>query len=226
MIYIILGDDIIGSRERFLQLKEKYKIKGFEIAKLDHLNIFELDKWLYQSTGLFADKKVFFGENLLSKKEHRETLKKYDTENQSINIVIWEEKLEERAVRFIFKNSKLHTAKLPHNIFKFLDAIYPVNLNAVMSFFQPLSLTLNEHLILVMLQKRLRELILIKGGQTPEKKLASWQIARLKIQAAKWDEQRLIPFYDALYRIELFAKTNGHYYSVKKALDILFCYYL
>lgn len=226
MIHIILGDDVGQSRKEFIRLKEDYKEKGYEIFNLDENNISELNKWLFQSSSLFFFKKVFFGESLLSKKEHREIFKKYDIKEKDIDFVFWEEKVEERAAKYYFKYAKIQKNQLPVNIFKFLDSIYPSNLSSAISFLNQISDNINENIILYMLQKRVRELILIKNNFQPEKKLADWQLYKLKSQAQKWDNQKLTAFYDSLYRIEVFSKTSVNYYSVKKALDILFCYYI
>lgn len=226
MLHIMLGDDIVESRKKFNSLKEEYKKKQYDLIILDSSAIGEMDKWLYQSIGLFSSKKAFFGENLLSKKENKELLKKYDTSDADINIIIWEETLEDRFAKYIFKNAQLHVSKLPHTIFKLLDAIYPSNRREALFLLDAISKTINEHMILVMMQKRIRELLIIKADLKPEKKLADWQIKRLKIHAAKWDEKKLSLLYDSLYRVEVFSKTNGHYYSVKKALDIVLFYFL
>lgn len=220
MIHVFLGDNVEASRREFIQTKEEYKIKGYEIIPLTTDNLAELDRWLAQSAGLFTEKKVFFGENLLGKKEHKTVLRKYDTLDSSVIIVIWEETLEPRLGKFIFKQAKLHASKLPHNIFQFLDAVWPGNGRPALTLLNAVATTVNEHLLLVMLQKRIRDLILIKQKLKPEKPLAQWQISRLQAQAGKWDEKRLFSFCDALYRIEVLTKTSAGYYSVKKTLDI------
>lgn len=222
----MLGDDSVASRQKFIQLKEEYKKKQYDIITLDSYTIVEMDKWLYQSIGLFAQKKAFFGENLLSKKENKELLKKYDTTGTDIDIFILEESLEDRFAKYIFKNAQFYISKLPYTIFKLLDAIYPSNRAEALFLLDAISKTINEHMILVMMQRRIRELLLIKADLKPDKKLADWQIKRLKIHIAKWDEKKLALLYDSLYRIEVFSKTNGHYYSVKKALDIVLFYFL
>lgn len=225
MIYLLLGDNVGESRKEFIRLKNEYRKKGYEIFEINGNNIGELDKWLYQSSSLFSQKKVFFGENLLGKKEQKEILKKYDTKEKEINFILWEE-IEERTAKFIFKNAKILAFKLPYNIFKFLDSVYPSNLSATITLLTQISSHIEENIILYMLQKRIRNLILIKNTLQPERKLADWQIYRLKSQARKWRDEQLTSFYDSLYRIEVFAKTSKNYYSIKKALDILFCYYV
>jgi CHAT domain-containing protein len=226
MINIILGDDVGESRKEFVRLKEEYENKGYEIFNLNEANISELDKSLYQSEGLFFNKKVFFGENLLSQKENRLFLKKYDNDKNEIDFILWEEELEGKIAKFIFKYAKIHSFKLPYNIFKFLDSVYPLNLKEVINYMNQISNNVEENIILYMLERRIRDLILIQNNLKPEKKLAEWQIARLKSQAKKWEVNQLVSFYDSLYRIEALTKTSKTYYSIKKSLDILFCYYL
>lgn len=226
MIQIILGDNVSESRKEFVRLKEEYKNKGCEIFLLNETNISELDKWLYQSNSLFSNKKVFFGENLLSKKENKNILKKYDTMKEDINFILWEEELEERVAKFIFKYARIRSFKLPYNIFKFLDSVYPANLEVVINYLNQISDNVEENIILFMLERRTRDLILIKNNLKPQKKLADWQIFRLKNQAGKWANDKLISFYDSLYRVEVVVKTSSGYYPIKKSLDILFCYYL
>lgn len=226
MLHIILGDDTIASRQKYIQLKEEYKKKKHDIITLDSSSLLKMDQWIYQSIGLFASKKVFFGENLLSKKEQREFLKKYDTTHSDRDICIWEELLEDKVAKYFFKNAVFSVSKLPHTIFKLLDALYPSNKHQALTLLDTLSKKINEHMILVMIQRRIRDLIILKGGLKPEKKLADWQIARLKMQAGEWDERKLTLLYEALYRVEVLSKTSGHYYSVKKALDIVMFYFL
>ncbi|HLD26660.1 MAG TPA: hypothetical protein VJB63_01765 [Patescibacteria group bacterium] len=226
MLHIILGDDSRASRQRYIQLKDEYKKKEYDIVPLDSSSLLKMDQWLYQSIGLFASKKAFFGENLLSRKELRELLKKYDTKSTDINIFIWEELLEDRVVKYYFKNAHLSLSKLPQTIFKLLDTLYPSNKQQALTLLGVLSKNINEHMILVMMQKRIRELIVVQAGIKSEKKLASWQVARLKTQAGKWDEKKISSLYEALYRVEVLSKTSANYYSVKKALDIVLFYFL
>lgn len=226
MIHIILGDDAGESRKEFIRLKEEYKGKGYEIFSLEGGNILELDKWLYQTNSLFSTKKVFFGENLLLQKENRNILKKYDSTKKEIDFILWEGELEGRMAKFIFKYAKIHSFKLHYNVFKFLDSVYSSNLKEAINYLNQIANIIDENIILFMLERRIRDLILIKNNLKPEKKLAEWQIFKLKSQAEKWISDQLISFYDSLYRIEVRTKTSSGYYSIKKSLDILFCYYL
>lgn len=226
MIAIICGDDQGSSRKKYHDLRKEYESAQNTIVELTEEKLDQLDKWLFDSTHLFSEKKAFFGENLLSKKEHRELLKKYDETTSAAEFVFWEENLEEREVKFMFKTAKIFSFKLPNTIFKFLDAIYPTNLKPAIFALQNLSNEIVDPVILFMLTRRVRELLLVKLGEAASLKQADWQLARLKQQAGKWSEEKLVSFYEALYRVEVNGKTGRAYYSTRKALDILFCYYL
>jgi hypothetical protein len=226
MITIFLGEDTVSSRKNFIQLRSTYTEKGYEIYPLALSNLSELDKWLYQSEGLFQLKKAFFGENLLSKKEHRKLLEAFDTTDTNVDIVIWEEKIEDRIAKFFFKHAKINSHKLPASIFSYLDSLIPGNLSEINSQLTTINESIDENIIFFMTVKRIRELILVSEGKIPGKKLATWQIARLSTQAKKWDINNLLSFYEALYRIDVQNKTSSNYYSLNQALDILFCYYV
>ncbi|HLC94229.1 MAG TPA: hypothetical protein VJH96_01530 [Patescibacteria group bacterium] len=223
MIYLFCGDDTAASRNAFHLAKVAYKQKNYEVIAIGEKNITELEKWLVNSQNLFWQNRIFAGENLLSKKEYRDIFKNYDTKDENAIILLWDEEIDERSAKRIFKTARLSISKLPSTIFKFLDAVYPSNKTPALRLLQDISQSIDEHIILYMLQKRIRELIAVTTGKTPEK-LQQWQIAKLSMQSKKWKEQQLLSFYDALYRIEVYAKTNTHYYSIKKSLDIALCY--
>lgn len=225
MIIIFGGENTAESRRLFSEEKQKYSQTDYELTELNGEAIKELDKWLYESSSLFSKKRVFSAENILSKKENRKLLEKFDDKSREVDILIWEESVEDRVLKFFFKNASLKIAKLPYNIFKFLDSIYPTNKSAALEILAQISGSVEENIILYMLAKRVRELIIVKSG-TDLGKLADWQIAKLHLQADKWEETKLLSFYDAVFRIEVLAKTGRSYYSIGKALNILLIYSL
>lgn len=222
---LFLGDDIGLSRRKFLEQKNDYQADGYLIIDLTVDNLGELDRWLLTAQSLFEEKKAFFGENLLSKKESRAIMKQI-IDKTTIDFLIWEETLDERSAKLYFKNATISVSKLPANIFKWLDSIYPKNAKNCLLLLNDISQVIDENIIFYMLQRRMRELLLIKNNYLPKKSLADWQLNKLKFQAKLWEPNNLIKCYDALFRIDSYAKTATNYYSIKEALDILFIYYL
>lgn len=222
MFYIYCGDNTVESRRAYSDHKKKI-VADTELVELTTSSLAELNNWLYEAQALFSQKKAFYGENLLSKKEAREALKQF--ENQEADFLIWEEALPERDIKRYFIQSRLMVSKLPANIFTFLDSIFPGNLKKATGELATVCNADTENIILFMLERRVRELVSIKLGIEAEAKQA-WQMARLKSQASKWPETSLQNFYDGLYRLEANTKSGQTPLSIKKLLDILFIYYL
>lgn len=226
MITIYVGDDTALSRAKYQQSIRDYKSKHYYIASLTKESLLEVERWLASGQTLFEEKKAFFGENLLSKKESRDAIKKLQKQYQCLDFVIWEEQFDERSAKAYFKTAQIVSCRLSFNVFKLLDSIYPKNIKKVLSLLAAVSKTVDQNIILAMLEQRARDLILVKGGQVPKKKLANWQLNKLRQQAAYWSTDKLIVFYDTLYRIEYGIKTGSQYYSIKDALDIAIIYSL
>lgn len=224
MIYIFCGEDTGKSRTAFANFKKNTREKTHEVIELSKSSLKEIPQWLYESQSLFASEKVFFTENILSKKENRESIKLFDTK-EGPHIAVWEEALTDRETKRYFKNAFISNFKLPETIFTLLDSIFPSNKKNALTKLQLLKETVEENMLLFMLARHIRDLIMVKKGYADPKKQA-WQIDKTKTQAQRWNEDKLVSLYQALFRIEESAKTGNSYYSIFKSLDILFCYYL
>lgn len=225
MIIVFLGDDIETSRNEFLKLRLSYQKLGWEIFELNENNFTQIKKWLANSQFLFSEKKVFFGENLLKNLSLVKILEDYQ-KRKDMEFIFWEEFADKKKIKEKLPFVIIKEFKLSANIFNFLDAIFPGNLKKAVYFLNQVSQTTNENLILYLLQKRVRDLILVKENITNGVSFYSWQLSRIKNQARLWEKEKLINFYQALFRIELFQKTGRNIYSIKKSLDILLCYFL
>lgn len=232
MIFLLYGENVAESRNKFVALREEYSAKDYEIIELTPDTLPELDKWLFDTQLLFAPKRAFFGQNLISKKEYREILKKYDNKSVDAHFILWEEDIDDRTAKFSFTNAQITPFKFPQNIFKLLDSLHPGNKKEALQILTSIADLVDENIVFFMIVKRARELILVsEDKQIP--KLADWQLGRLKEQARKWTDHPITPspnhllrFYDALYRIEVMNKSGTTTYSLKKALDILLVYSL
>lgn len=225
MITVLYGENSADSRNKFVSIRQEYVTKDYEIIELTPDVLPELDKWLFDTQLLFAPKRAFFGQNLLSKKEHREILKKYDNSNVEAHFILWEESIDDKTAKYAFATAQLIPFKYPQNIFQLLDGLYPGNKEISLSLLSSVASSVDENIIYFMLVKRVRELLLLKENQEIPK-LAGWQKTRLASQAQKWPLGKLCNFYDALYRLDVLNKTSGTPYSLKKALDILLIYSL
>lgn len=225
MLTIICGENSVSSRKYFLQLKESYSKKDFEIKNITTSEISELKKWLIESVSLFSQKRIFFVENLskfLKRFKKKDLVKELTNMAvmKDVEIISWEEVSSRELVTI--KGAQIKEFKISESIFKLLDACYPQNKVNFLKLLDQLVQDSDENFIFVMLARHIRNLILIKQGIIPQK-MQSWQASRLKVQASFWPLAKLISFYTSLFRVDVRAKTNTSALSVKESLDILGC---
>jgi len=229
MLTIICGEDSITSRSYYSSLKKNYQDKDFQVIEIPSSELENIPSWMGESRSLFKENKVFFTVNVnkrVSRKLNLKINKVVDQiiKDKTIEVVDWEEEISSRSLKFP-KGVTVKEFKPSQNIFKLQDALYPGNLKSFLSILNQLTETVDENFVFIMLIRHLKNLLLVKTGQS-NSKLQSWQIAKLRNQASKWRQDKLINFYDAFHKIDVSQKTSTNPYSLKKSLDILSCYYL
>jgi hypothetical protein len=226
MITIFCGSDTARSRKSFSDACNKLmQAQESELIELTSSNLEEKLLSSSHEQSLFASKLFYSGENILSKKKNREILLKYE-DVKSLELFIWEEQMEPRFVKTYLKKSKIDISDIPSSIWKLLDTIVPGSKSKIIPQLDGLISNMDEHLILYMIQKRTKELILINSNFTGGKKMADWQIDRLKKQAKAWKKDQLLNFYSKLFTIEKSERLGSTSYTIKQSLEILFCFYL
>ncbi len=227
MLTIICGEDSIASRDYFFEIKKKFRDKDYQIIEILPNKIEEILKWQHQSLYLFKPKIVFFVENLIQSylKKYSKKLKLLENLHQiKDQIFDWENeksKYELNLPSFLL----IKEFRPKATIFSMLDACYPGNLKQFINLLHQLKDLSNENLIFYMLIKHLRNLILIKENQNLNIK-NQWQLKKLQNQAKLWSKDRLLNFYDSLYKIDYLIKTSSTPFSLIDLLDIMACYYL
>lgn len=224
MLTIICGEDNVASRKYFQDIKETFSKKNFEIKNIASNEISELKKWLIESPTLFSSSRAFFVENLMK------YLKKFKTKDhikelediarmRDVELFDWENGLTSRDLKKI-AGAVIKEFKPSENIFKLLDACFPTNKTRFINILNRVEENADENFIFTMLTRHIRNLIIIKENITPPK-MQSWQASKLKLQTKFWQLNKLISFYDSLFRIEIRNKTGANPYNIKESLDIL-----
>ncbi len=229
MLIIICGEDSVSSYNYYSSLKKSYQDKKYEILDIASSDLENISKWMGESQSLFSQNKVFFTVNLNKRLSRKLNLKinkivEQLIKDKKVEVVDWEEEISARELKFP-SGPVIKELKPPQNIFKLQDALYPGNLKNFVTMLNQLTESVDENFVFIMLVRHLRNLLLVKSGQTSSK-MQSWQIAKLKNQASKWQLDKLIGFYDSFHKIDISQKTSTNPYSLKKSLDILACYYL
>lgn len=233
MFINICGEDIISSRNYFNELKDKYKKDNYFLQEIAPQQLINIDKGLSEAPSLFNEKKVFIATNL--DKYLKSAIKRISQNNpliillnkiagsQSIILINWEERKSLWDIKV--KNiGQIKEFKLKENIFKLLDSCYPKNKHDFLISLNNLFQTEDEQFIFIMLIRHIRNLILSQYNILPI--MVPWQKTKLIILGKKWPIERLMIFYEGLYKIDKNIKTGNSPIGVKKSLDILACYCL
>lgn len=229
MITVVCGEDSISSFNYFSSLRNNYQNKDFEVIDINSNDLENINLWLNDSQMLFLKKKVFFTQNISKKLSRKLNLKINKTVEQlikdkNIELFSWEEEISSRFLKFP-NGIVIKEFKPNQTIFKLQDALFPGNIKTFTSLFNELVQSVDENFIFIMLARHLKNLLLIKTDSVVNK-LQKWQVYKLKNLASKWEQDKLINFYDAFHKIDLSQKTSTNPYSIKKSLDIIACYYL
>lgn len=229
MLIVICGEDTVAAFNYYSELKNKYKKDSYEVFDIEPSEIENILLWMNESAMLFTNKKAFFTRNLNKKISKKQNLKinkiiEEIINNKNIELFDYEEEISSYYLKFS-KKVTIKEFKLNENIFKLQESIFPGNLKNFIHILNTLNQTQDEFFIFNMLTKHLRELILIKTEKI-DKKIAPWKLSKLRYQAEKWELDKLLSFYDGLYKIDLQQKTSSTPYNITKSLEILACYYL
>lgn len=229
MLTIICGEDSISSYNYYASLKKSYSEKDCEIIFISANDLGNISLWMGEAQLLFTQKQIFFTQNInkkLSKKLNLKFNKIIEDliVDKNVEVISWEEDLQSRFLKFP-KGITIKEFKPTESIFKLQDSLYPGNLKNFLKIFKELVKTVDENFIFIMIARHLRNLILVKTEQTVNK-LQQWQVYKLKNQAAKWETEKLINFYDSFHRIDLLQKTSTSPFNLTKSLDMLAVYYL
>lgn len=226
MIRIYSGTDNVSSRKQFADYKQKFEQDAeYEVIEIKPQEFVTILSAAQHEQYLFAPKNIYFTENILSKKASRDIVMSLQ-DNHEVELVIWEDQVEARIIKQYLPKSQILISDVPSTIWKLLDGLRPGNKVKSIQTLNEIVTSVDEHLILFMIQRRVKELIMMYRGFTGGKKLADWQQAKLKSQLSTWDKDKLIMFYSKLYSIERSEKTGTTSYGIRQALEILFSFYL
>ncbi len=223
MIIIIHGDDIASSRNYYIS--ERQKTKSPVILAGEKLTLSDLMQSL-EGGSLFNDEKEIFIENFFSSKKSNINFKEIvvyiDKHNSKANIFFWENSELSKTELAVFKNPLAKLFKIPQNMFGFLDNIKPKNTDSINQFHILLNQTAEE-LIFFMIVRQFRLLLAVSdlnGSQIDEvKRLAPWQLGKLKSQSKLFEQSKLISIYNKLYEIDSAQKSGKLAVSLTQAID-------
>ncbi len=213
MKLIIHGSDIEKTRDYYFGKKNEYPehliLNG---EGLIYDTLFQLSK----NKSIFSDEKVIFIENLFTKNkvtsaEFKQIIDFFNVTND-LNVVLWEgSELSKPAISKL-NNFEVINFNVPQKLFTFLDQLRPGNSKQLIGIFHELRAKQEDELIFFMLVRQFRLYLQSLGdyhNQIDEtKRMAPWQLSKLRSQVKNFNKEQLIHFYGQLFDIELKSKTG------------------
>ncbi len=223
MILIIHGNDMESSRNYYFE--EKGKIKNSIVLNGEGLEFNTLYQAL-ENTSFFNEKIHVLIENFFSKnKSNTDDFKKiieYLNSNKSADIIFWENDEITKTSVSLIKNASTKNFSLPQNIFAFLDNIKPGNGKYLIENFSENLKKSEAEIIFFMIIRQFRIMLNLALNDSPideVKRMAPWQLSKLKRQAEIFGKEELIRLYGKLLEIDLSTKTGKSAVNLKKSID-------
>lgn len=226
MITLLHGDNIVASRAELMRRIEEAKSREKEIRQLDgkSLDILILTQAV-ESSSLFGGTVFVVIEALLAKLGKKEKQAALLTDiikrsGDTSDIILWEEKeIGKTLLTLLGTKVSVQLFKTPVVIFQLLDGLAPGNVSPLIDrFYHALELDAVER-IFIMIVRRVRELIMIKDGVTPEG-LQGWQAGRLTSQAKLFTMDKLLSMEKKLLEIDVSIKTGTSPFPLAQQLEL------
>ncbi len=216
-ISLIHGEDVLRAYERYRELVDGAKVKGF-----DSVSIKELQEIVGQS--LFEEKTVFVLEkaNKVNLKEWKWLGKNAAKYNSNL-LIYWEGSAPLTVTRNLPKDAKLQKFDVPKIIFSFLESFYPGNAETILRVLNELVKSEAIELVFHLLARQMRDLYWVKvAPQTLQ--MPDWRVGKLKSQSGKFSDGQLKEVINGLACVDVKVKTSG--VDLKTELDLLVVNYL
>ena len=225
MITLIHGTDSTKSRQYFIEQKKL----NSQAIMLDgeKLTLTDLTQAL-DGGELFAIEKSAFIENFLSKRrksKEKDAILAYLLAHKNASIYLWEEKELEKSVLLKLKKEAVLEFSLPKSLFAFLDNFKPRNGEKLIKLFHETLLTSDVEIVVFMLARHLRILLALSDAGSEQidevKRLAPWQLGKLKTQASAFTASTLLAFHVKLFLIDRNQKTGNLPGGLISTIDFL-----
>lgn len=222
MILIIHGNDTTSSRNFYFEEKNKAKnpifLNGDGLLFDDIFRNAENKSLFEQSNTLIIEN--FFVKTKSNTIEFKKVLE-YLNSNKGLEAIFWDNNEISKTTLAQVKSATVMQFSYPQVLFTFLDNIKPNNSNSLINLFHDLEKNMEPELIFFMLVRQFRLLISHANDERIDeiKRMAPWQLSKLKRQSDYFDKQNLLKLYSTLYDIDLGQKTGKFPYTMEKSID-------
>lgn len=221
MITLIHGEDTKSSRQYLISRKEKAK----QTVSFDGQSVSLTQLMQVEGGDMFSKPNVasVFIEDFFSKrKQGKEVDDIVEFLNRGlVDAFLWEgrEITKKQLGKVNIGENKLFS--FPQVLFLFLDAIGKDHRKSLSLFHQALEYV-EEELIFFMMVRQCRLLLSLEevsGTIEERKRLAPWQVQKLKKQKAAFTNEELISLYQKLFTIDYTMKTSNSPLTLSQSID-------
>ncbi|HJY98967.1 MAG TPA: hypothetical protein VJ227_04590 [Patescibacteria group bacterium] len=216
-IIAVHGENTQKSYERLKKFIDSATQRGWEISYVDESDCAIIEN--LSATSLFSSERFFVLRDfrLLGKKEAMWIAKRKN--DIPGNLIIYHEgELSKTFLNELPKDTKIEEYKLPALIWGFLDGIYPGNSKNSIKQFHKIIEKEPVEFIFSQISRHIRDLYWVKVDPKTAP-FPSWRTTKLKGQASKFTEEKLIKFINDLSDIDVDAKTGGT--DLASSLDLV-----
>jgi hypothetical protein len=226
MITVLHGENTTASRNAYAAMKTAVP-EGTETRTVDGRNIDPaLLEQAVTSDSLFGGKTAVFIENLFSgigRKTKRiqafgATLA---SASDAADIVLWEGKPVGREVLSSLPHgAKVQDFPYPKTVFQLLDGLSPGSARPSLELLSKTLETEEPEVVFALIVGRIRQLIEIRDGVTPDR-ASAWQMGRLTKQSALFTMYGLLAMHAELSAIDIDTKTGMSPLTLSQRLESL-----
>ena len=228
MLILLHGDHTVASRLELTRRIEEAKKHEKEVRLLDGKTSDALTlTQAVESFSLFGGTVLVVIEGLLTKlgKKEKQVTPLTDILKRSADttdIILWEGKeIGKTLTALLGSKASVQLFKTPVVIFQLLDGLAPGKAASLVSLFRQTLVRDAAELMFALLVRRIRQLIQLRGGVTPEG-LQGWQAGRLTSQAKLFTMDRLLAMEKQLLAIDVSIKTGSSPFSLTQHLELFF----
>lgn len=220
MITLLHGDDIVSSRKALEALKLSRQQSEVLFLEGPKVSLTDLKQAL-ESSSLLAFSRLVILERFLSSRPNKEKLVYLASGQFGADLIFWErKKIPPGTIKKLGPQAKVQLFKTPALVFRFLDGFGSPNRQNSLLLLKKAAFSSPSSLVFYLLVKRIRDLLLVKGGGEPSR-IQAWQLKKLQTQARFFHPGSLERVYRRLLEIDRAEKTGEKRFNLEGELEML-----
>lgn len=218
-VIIIHGDDINTSYARFTKLTDVARGRGWEIVDITESGASIAESLSF--TSLFPTERFFVLTKVKRVTKEDSVWLATNAKDMEGNLMVYSDSKIPKATLDLFpKESKVEEFSLPFLVYKFIDSIYPGNINESIALYKKTIAVSDVEMVFAMLSRSMRELFAVSANKVTSF-VPSWKKSKLAFQTSKFSKDKIAQFINDLALIDLRVKRSKGNLSDLLALHLV-----